>query len=46
MRRVYPRGEFETVWQRSRRHNADGDLVDTPAGVAYLIAPAGKVLSA
>lgn len=44
VRRVYPRGEFETVWRRGRRRNADGDLVDTNAGVVYLIAPAGKPL--
>ena len=39
VRRVYPRDQFETVWQRSKRRGPDGDLVDTSAGVVYLIEP-------
>jgi hypothetical protein len=43
VRRIYPRAEFETVWQRTRRPGKDGAVVDTPAGVAYLIAPPGAL---
>ncbi|CAM2799743.1 C39 family peptidase [Saccharomonospora xinjiangensis] len=42
VRRVYPREPFENVWQRTRRRDASGNLIDTPAGVAYLIAPAAS----
>ncbi|WP_433408316.1 C39 family peptidase [Saccharomonospora azurea] len=44
VRRVYPRAAFETVWQRTRRTEEDGAVVDTPAGIAYLIAPPGASL--
>ncbi|MEU6645222.1 peptidase C39 family protein [Saccharomonospora sp. NPDC046836] len=39
VRRVYPRAQFETIWQRTRRHTADGTVAGGPGGIAYLIEP-------
>jgi hypothetical protein len=39
VRTVYPRGAFETVWQRTRRRTRDGREADGPGGIAYLITP-------
>ncbi|MFJ5550745.1 peptidase C39 family protein [Streptomyces sp. NPDC093225] len=40
VRRVYRRHEFETVWLRTKRHNAAGKVVSGPGGVCYLYVPA------
>src|SRR5699024_6538625 len=40
VRRVYNRHQFETIWLRSMRKNADGDEVSTSGGVCYLFKPA------
>ncbi|MEV7420826.1 peptidase C39 family protein [Streptomyces sp. NPDC089919] len=40
VRRVYKRHEFETVWLRTKRKNAEGKVVSGPGGVCYLYAPA------
>ncbi|TLW94475.1 peptidase C39 family protein [Saccharomonospora piscinae] len=39
VRRVYHRDQFETVWQRTLRHTADGALAGGPGGIAYVIRP-------
>ncbi|GKQ40109.1 peptidase C39 family protein [Streptomyces sp. A012304] len=39
VRRVYPRREFETVWLRTKRRNASGDVVSGAGGVCYLYFP-------
>jgi hypothetical protein len=39
VRNVYRRDQFEDVWLRTKRHNADGTVADGPGGVAYLISP-------
>ncbi|MFI7502341.1 peptidase C39 family protein [Streptomyces sp. NPDC049687] len=40
VRRVYRRREFENVWLRTRRHNAEGKVVSGTGGVCYLYFPA------
>ncbi|NIJ10363.1 hypothetical protein FHU38_000707 [Saccharomonospora amisosensis] len=39
VRRVYPRAQFETAWQRTRRHDAVGRVRPGPGGIVYLITP-------
>ncbi|MCX3058715.1 peptidase C39 family protein [Streptomyces beihaiensis] len=39
VRRVYRRREFENVWLRTKRHNADGKVVSGTGGVCYLYFP-------
>ncbi|KUH39648.1 MULTISPECIES: peptidase C39 family protein [Streptomyces] len=39
VRRVYRRREWETVWLRTRRHDATGRTVTGPGGVCYLYWP-------
>jgi hypothetical protein len=39
VRNVYQREQFERVWQRTKRHRADGSVAGGPGGVAYLIKP-------
>ncbi|MFF8387580.1 peptidase C39 family protein [Streptomyces kanasensis] len=39
VRRVYRRREWETVWLRTRRHDASGRTVTGPGGVCYLYWP-------
>ncbi|WP_428934204.1 peptidase C39 family protein [Streptomyces sp. ACT015] len=40
VRRVYRRAEFETIWLRTKRHNAAGNVVSGTGGVCYLYFPA------
>ncbi|MER7012174.1 C39 family peptidase [Saccharopolyspora sp. NPDC000359] len=40
VRNVYPREQFETVWLRTRRKDADGEVKSGSGGIAYLITPA------
>ncbi|AZS88457.1 peptidase C39 family protein [Streptomyces griseoviridis] len=40
VRRVYRRAEFETIWLRTKRHNAAGTVVSGSGGVCYLYFPA------
>ncbi|WP_216209929.1 C39 family peptidase [Amycolatopsis aidingensis] len=39
VRNVYPRAQFETIWQRTRRYDAEGDVASGPGGIAYVITP-------
>ncbi|MER5431532.1 peptidase C39 family protein [Streptomyces sp. NPDC002588] len=39
VRRVYRRREFENIWLRTRRHNAEGKVVSGTGGVCYLYFP-------
>ena len=39
VRNVYRREQFETVWQRTKRHTADGGVAGGPGGIAYIIHP-------
>jgi peptidase C39-like protein len=39
VRNVYKRAQFETIWQRTKRHRADGSVASGPGGVAYIITP-------
>jgi hypothetical protein len=39
VRNVYKRAQFETIWQRTKRHRADGSIASGPGGVAYIITP-------
>ncbi|MCX5197962.1 peptidase C39 family protein [Streptomyces sp. NBC_00249] len=39
VRRVYRRREFENIWLRTKRLNADGKTVSGSGGVCYLYAP-------
>ncbi|RBM10300.1 hypothetical protein DI005_37580 [Prauserella sp. PE36] len=39
VRKVYDRAQFETIWQRTKRHDADGNVASGPGGVVYLITP-------
>lgn len=43
VRRVYRRREFETIWLRTKRHNAAGKVASGPGGVCYLYVPAAPV---
>ncbi|MFD4133953.1 peptidase C39 family protein [Streptomyces goshikiensis] len=40
VRRVYKRAEWETIWLRTKRHNAAGKVVSGSGGICYLYAPA------
>ncbi|GES34228.1 peptidase C39 family protein [Streptomyces angustmyceticus] len=40
VRRVYKRRQFETIWLRTKRKNADGKVVGGSGGVCYLYFPA------
>ncbi|MFJ8108462.1 peptidase C39 family protein [Streptomyces sp. NPDC096132] len=40
VRRVYRRRQFENVWLRTKRHNAEGKVVSGTGGVCYLYFPA------
>ncbi|MEU8568996.1 peptidase C39 family protein [Streptomyces pathocidini] len=40
VRRVYQRREWENIWLRTKRKNADGKVVGGTGGVAYLYWPA------
>lgn len=37
VRRVYDREQFETIWQRTKRYDADGEVASGSGGVAYII---------
>ncbi|GHF44056.1 membrane protein [Amycolatopsis bartoniae] len=39
VRTVYKRAQFENVWQRTKRYNADGTVAGGPGGIAYIITP-------
>ncbi|WP_158881755.1 peptidase C39 family protein [Amycolatopsis anabasis] len=39
VRNVYKRDQFEKIWQRTKRYDADGKVRGGPGGVAYLITP-------
>ncbi|HIV57850.1 MAG TPA: peptidase C39 family protein [Candidatus Stackebrandtia faecavium] len=39
VRHIYKRHQFETIWLRSMRKNADGDEVGCSGGVCYLYKP-------
>jgi hypothetical protein len=41
VRRVYKRAEWETIWLRTKRYNASGNVVSGTGGVCYLYWPAG-----
>lgn len=40
VRRVYRRREWENIWLRTKRHNAEGAVVSGTGGVCYLYFPA------
>ncbi|MEV6172267.1 peptidase C39 family protein [Streptomyces sp. NPDC051954] len=40
VRHVYKRREWENIWLRTKRHNADGEVVSGTGGVCYLYFPA------
>jgi hypothetical protein len=40
VRRVYKRREFENVWLRTKRYNANGKVASGSGGVCYLYFPA------
>lgn len=40
VRRVYKRREWENIWLRTKRHNADGKVTSGTGGVCYLYFPA------
>ncbi|PRX50185.1 peptidase C39-like protein [Prauserella shujinwangii] len=37
VRNVYPRAQFETIWQRTLRHDAEGNVAGGPGGIVYLV---------
>ncbi|SDM15244.1 Peptidase_C39 like family protein [Allokutzneria albata] len=39
VRHVYKRAQFETIWQRTKRHLANGSVGGGPGGIAYIIRP-------
>ncbi|MER5388677.1 C39 family peptidase [Saccharopolyspora sp. NPDC002686] len=41
VRNVYPRKQFENVWLRTKRYDADGKEAGGSGGIAYVINPAG-----
>ncbi|WP_229398715.1 C39 family peptidase [Micromonospora okii] len=41
VRHVYSRGQFEQVWQRTRRTTSSGGTSSGSGGIAYLIKPTG-----
>jgi hypothetical protein len=40
VRNVYNRAQFETIWQRTKRYTAGGDVTGGSGGIAYIITPA------
>lgn len=40
VRRVYKRREYENIWLRTKRYNADGKVVSGTGGICYLYFPA------
>jgi hypothetical protein len=40
VRRVYQRREWENIWLRTKRYNADGKVVSGTGGICYLYFPA------
>ncbi|MFE7273107.1 peptidase C39 family protein [Streptomyces sp. NPDC057623] len=40
VRRVYKRREWENIWLRTKRYNADGKVVSGTGGICYLYFPA------
>ncbi|MEV7002084.1 peptidase C39 family protein [Streptomyces sp. NPDC093982] len=44
VRRVYKRREWENIWLRTKRYNADGKVVSGTGGVCYLYFPARPTL--
>lgn len=44
VRNVYQREQFETIWLRTKRHNASGGISSGSGGIAYIIAPPWKRL--
>ena len=44
VRNVYKREQFENIWLRTKRYDADGDVAGGSGGVAYIIAPVGTKL--
>lgn len=40
VRRIYKRRQFENIWLRTKRKNADGKVVGGSGGVCYLYFPA------
>lgn len=39
VRHVYKRGQFETIWLRTKRYNADGQVRSGSGGIAYVFWP-------
>ncbi|OZM70600.1 hypothetical protein CFN78_24680 [Amycolatopsis antarctica] len=39
VRNVYPRAQFETIWQRTKRIDENGAEASGPGGIAYIIEP-------
>ncbi|MBB5152544.1 C39 family peptidase [Saccharopolyspora phatthalungensis] len=39
VRNIYPRNQFENVWQRTKRHDPTGNVADDSGGIAYIITP-------
>lgn len=37
VRNVYPRAQFENIWQRTKRYDDAGKLANAPGGIAYVI---------
>ena len=44
VRHVYRRDQFETVWLRTQRYDADGEVAGGPGGIVYVITPPGTPL--
>ncbi|MGH3877499.1 MAG: C39 family peptidase [Actinophytocola sp.] len=44
VRNVYQREQFENIWLRTKRYDADGDVASGSGGIAYVIAPVDKKL--
>nr|WP_184784878.1 peptidase C39 family protein [Amycolatopsis jiangsuensis] len=39
VRNVYPRAQFEKIWQRTKRYTDTGSVASGPGGIVYLITP-------
>jgi hypothetical protein len=39
VRTVYPREQFEQIWQRTKRYDAEGRVASGTGGIAYIITP-------
>lgn len=39
VRNVYPRAQFETIWQRTQRYDPEGQVASGTGGIAYIITP-------